>query len=181
MRTAGPVVHRLVRPHVAWGRAATRRAIEHRTAVNKAIPATAVAAALLLTGCAASSSPVDNAPDAPAGTTAPSQTAAAPESQPAATSENDMTADFKTANSGAAWVGQIKSATATEPGRIKIETSIVDPRGADGSEPARTAIAICEAAVAVFGPSYVAVMEDDGTHFVLFGHPSVPAGACTEV
>lgn len=24
-------------------------------------------------------------------------------------------------------------------------------------------------------------MEDDGTHFVLFGHPSVPAGTCTEV
>ncbi|MDR6415645.1 hypothetical protein [Pseudarthrobacter sulfonivorans] len=149
--------------------------------MNKAIPATAVAAALLLTGCAASSSPVDTALAAPSGTTAASQTAAAPESLPAATSGADKTADFTTANAGAAWVGEIKSATATEPGRMKIETSIVDPRGADGSEPARTAIAICEAAVAIFGPSYVAVMEDDGTHFALFGHPSVPAGACTEV
>ena len=149
--------------------------------MNKAIPAAAVAAALLLTGCAASPSPADTAPAATPGTTAPSQTAAAPESLPAASSDPDKTADFKTANAGAAWVGQIKSATAAEPGRIKIETSIVDPRGADGSEPARTAIAICEAAVAIFGPSYVAVMEDDGTHFVLFGHPSVPAGACTEV
>ena len=35
--------------------------------------------------------------------------------------------------------------------------------------------------VALFGPSHVAVMEDDGTNFVLFGHLSVPKGACTEV
>lgn len=151
---------------------------EHWIALNKAILAAAVAAALLLTGCATSSSPTETAP---AESTTPSQTAAAPESMPAASSDPDKTADFKTANAGAAWVGQIKSATETEPGRIKIETSVVDPRGADGSEPAKTAISICEAAVTVFGPSYVAVMEDDGTHFVLFGHPSVPKGACAEV
>jgi hypothetical protein len=166
---------------MAWGRAAAGRAIEHWTVVNKAIAASGVAAALLLTGCAASSSRVDTAPDVPSGTTTASQTAAAPVSLPAATVDADRTADFTTANSGAAWVGKIKSATVTEHGRIRIETSIVDPRGADGSEPARTAIAVCEAAVAIFGPSYVAVMEDDGTHFVLFGHPSVPAGVCTEV
>jgi hypothetical protein len=40
--------------------------------------------------------------------------------------------------------------------------------------------AICESAVALFGHSHVAVMEDDGTSFVLFGHPSVPTGAFTE-
>ncbi len=166
---------------MAWGRTVTRRATEHRTAVNKAIPATAVATALLLTGCAASTPPAGTAPATPAGTTTASQTAAAPESLPSVPVDVDMTADFTTANAGAAWVGKIKSATATEPGRITIETSIVDPRGADGGEPARTALAICESAVAIFGPSHVAVMEDDGTHFVLFGHPSVPAGACTEV
>ncbi|MGX1160755.1 hypothetical protein FBY31_0875 [Arthrobacter sp. SLBN-100] len=65
-------------------------------------------------------------------------------------------------------MGQIKSATEPEPGRISIDTSVVDPRGADGSEAAKTATAICESAVALFGPSYVEVKEDDGTHFVLF-------------
>jgi hypothetical protein len=71
--------------------------------------------------------------------------------------------------------------TEIEPGRIRIYTSVVDPQTASGSEAAVTAIAICESAVALFGPSYVSVLEDDGTSFVLYGHPSVPEGACTEV
>lgn len=159
--------------------------------MSKALPAAAVAAALLLTACASPSagtapagpaaSAGTAAPSKPMGTTAPSQTAAAPESLPAAAIDPDRTVDFATANANAVWVGQVKSATETEPGRMTIETGIVDPRGADGSEAARTAIAICEAAVAIFGPNYVAVMEDDGTHFVLYGHPSVPKGACAEV
>jgi hypothetical protein len=78
-------------------------------------------------------------------------------------------------------VGQIKSVTETEPGRIRIETSVADPQAATGSEAAVTAIAICESAVALFGPSYVSVLEDDGTSFVLYGHPSVPKGSCTQV
>ncbi|WP_164201880.1 hypothetical protein [[Micrococcus luteus] ATCC 49442] len=153
--------------------------------MNNALPAAAVIAALLLTGCASSSAGTapdgPTAPSAPTGTTAPSQTAAAPESLPASAIDPDRTADFTTANANATWVKQIRSATESEPGRMTIGTSLVDPRGADGSEPARTAIAICEAAVAIFGPSYVAVMEDDGTHFVLFGHPSMPKGECAEV
>ena len=76
---------------------------------------------------------------------------------------------------------QIKSVTETEPGRIRIDTSVVDPQAASGSEAAVTAIAICEPAVALFGPNYVSVLEDDGTNFVLYGHPAVPKGACTEV
>ena len=44
-----------------------------------------------------------------------------------------------------------------------------------------TAIAICESAVALFGPSYVSVLEEDGTSVVLYGHQSVPKGACAEV
>jgi hypothetical protein len=137
-------------------------------------------AALLLAGC--SSSAPQTAPTAatPAPTTA-SPSAAAPESIPSSSGEADKTADFMTASANAALVGQIKSATETEPGRISIGTSVVDPRGADGSEAAKTAIAICESAVALFGPSYVAIKEDDGTHFVLFGHSSVPKGTCTEV
>ncbi|MFJ5962033.1 hypothetical protein [Pseudarthrobacter oxydans] len=148
--------------------------------MNKTLSALATAmAALLLAGC--SSSALQTAPTAAEPAPTASRTAAAPESIPTSSAGVDKTADFKTANANAAWVGQIKSATETEPGRISIDTSVVDPRGADGSEAAKVAIAICESAVALFGPSYVAVKEDDGTHFVLFGHPSVPKGACTEV
>ena len=54
-------------------------------------------------------------------------------------------------------------------------------QAATGSEAAVTAIAICESAVALFGPSYVSVLEEDGTSVVLYGHQSVPKGACAEV
>jgi hypothetical protein len=100
---------------------------------------------------------------------------------PSSATEPNKTADFTTANANARWVGQIKSVTETEPGRIRIETSVVDPQAATGSEAAVTAITICESAVALFGPSYVSVLEEDGTSVVLYGHPSVPKGACTEV
>lgn len=149
--------------------------------MNKTIPGLATAfAALLLTACSPSApqtAPVTTTP-APASA---SQRATAPESIPSATHEPDRTADFTTANANASWVGQVKSVTETEPGRFRVNTSVVDPRGANGSEVAMTAIAICESVVALFGPHYVSVLEDDGTNFVLFGHPSVPVGACTEV
>ncbi len=147
--------------------------------MNTTIPALTLGiAALLLTGC--SSSTPQAAPATPT-QTAVSRAAAAPESIPSATNEPDKTADFTTANANAPWVGEIESVIETEPGRIRIATSVVDPRGANGSEAAITEIANCESAVALFGPSYVSVLEDDGTNFVLYGHPSVPKGACTEI
>jgi hypothetical protein len=174
------VTHRVLPSHRAGG-APPSRAFGHWTTVNKTVPALATAiAGLLLTGCASSTpqtAPTTATPAQPAA----SQTAAAPESIPSPNNEPDKTADFTTANANAPWVGQIKSVTETEPGRIRVDTSVVDPRGANGSEAAVTAIAICESTVALFGPSYVSVLEDDGTNFVLFGHPSVPKGACTEV
>jgi hypothetical protein len=146
------------------------------------MPALAAAmASLLLTGCSSSTPQTAATTAMPAQTTTASQTAGAAESLPTKSGEPDKTADFKTANADADWVGQIKAVTETEPGRISIDTSVVDPRGADGSEAARTAIAMCESALALFRTSYVAVKEDDRTHLVLFGHPSVPKGACTEV
>jgi hypothetical protein len=134
----------------------------------------------MLTGCTSSAPQTAPTTATPAQTTA-SQTAAAPESIPSTTTGPDKTADFTTANANAPWVRQIKSVTETEPGRIQIDTSVIDPRGANGSDAAMTGIAICESAVALFGPIYVSVLEDDGTNFVLFGHPSVPKSACTEV
>lgn len=95
----------------------------------------------------------------------------------------DRTEAFKAANASAAWLGSVESAMETEPGRLQINTTVVDPRGPDGSEPALVALSVCNAAVASFGATYphIKVMEADGTHFVLFGHPAVPEGVCTEV
>ncbi|WP_426735542.1 hypothetical protein [Glutamicibacter sp. 2E12] len=75
----------------------------------------------------------------------------------------------------------ITKAEETEPGRISVETSLVDPRAADGSAEAKQAIEICEAAAGLDGVTYVSVLEKDGTSWVLFGHPSVPTGECAEV
>lgn len=73
----------------------------------------------------------------------------------------------------------VVSATETEPGRYEIQTSIVDPRGAAGSAEAVDAIAICEAVVKL-GATYVSVLEEDGTTFVVYGHPRY-GDVCTEI
>lgn len=60
----------------------------------------------------------------------------------------------------------------TEPGRWVIHTSIVDPRGDDGTSPeAQKATAICEKAVEL-GAAKVSVMESNDSTFVVYGHPS---------
>lgn len=99
------------------------RGFGHWTDGNKTLPAlaTAISARLLAGG---SSSARQTAPTAAeAGPTTASQTAAAPYQIPASSGEADKTADFKRANANAAWAGQIKSATETEPGGISIDTS----------------------------------------------------------
>lgn len=148
--------------------------------MNKKLIPLAVAG-LLLAGCSSAATQAGSAPSGPVTTMEASQPAAAPEAVPAASGEVDKTADFKTANASAAWAGSVTAVTETEPGRLSIDTTLIDPRGAADSEAAKTAIAICESAVQLYQPSYVAVKEKDGTHFVLFGHPSVSRGACAEV
>ncbi|MGP9034897.1 hypothetical protein ACT17S_17730 [Glutamicibacter mysorens] len=91
----------------------------------------------------------------------------------------DISADVRDA-AGAAGEA-ITKAEETEPGRISVETSLVDPRGEDGSAEAKQAIEICEAAAGLDGVTYVSVLEEDGTNWVLFGHPAVPEGECAEV
>lgn len=137
------------------------------------------AVSLLLCGCSPSAPQATSEPSTP--TQIASQAAAAPSSIPSTTYSRDKTADFKTAKKNAPWLNAIKSVAETEPDRIRVETDFVDPRGATGSEEAKSAVAICESVVTLFGPRYVSVLEDDGTTFVLFGHPSVPSGACAEV
>jgi hypothetical protein len=107
-------------------------------------------------------------------------TSAAPASDDA-----DVTEGVRASASGAPWIEQVTAATLTEPGRITVETTIVDPRGDAGSPAAQQALQVCEGVVAYMQSTgeaepYVSVMEQDGTTYVLYGHPSYPGG-CTEV
>lgn len=102
-----------------------------------------------------------------------------------AAADTDVTEDVRASASGAPWIEQVTAATLTEPGRITVETTIVDPRGDAGSPAAQQAIQVCEGVVAYLqgtgeAEPYVSVMEDDGTTYVFYGHPSYPDG-CTEV
>jgi hypothetical protein len=63
---------------------------------------------------------------------------------------------------------------------LVINSTVVDPRGEAGSKVAQDAIKLCEAGD-TFGYDSISVKENDGTTFVLYGHPSVPAGKCSEV
>lgn len=125
--------------------------------------------ALPLTGCASTDAPEQ-----------PATTAAATKSSKAAADEGkDVTKQLKAA--AGARAKHIDVATETEPGRIVVETSLVDPRGDAGSPAAKDAIAICEATVKLKGTEHVSVMEADGTTWILFGHPMATEGECTEV
>lgn len=140
----------------------------------------AIPFALLLCGCLASAPESSSIATMPGQTTV-SQTAAPPDFIPNAPHGGDKTADFKMAKKNAPWWGNIKSVTEIEPGRISVETSLMHPRDAEVSEEAKSAIDICRSVVALFGTRHVSVLEDDGTNFVLFGHPSVSGRSCAEV
>lgn len=124
------------------------------------------ASALLLAGCSSTIEPEPTKEPASAESATP-------------TMAKDISADVRDA-AGAAGEA-ITKAEETEPGRISVETSLVDPRGEDGSTEAKQAIEICEAAAGLDGVTYVSVLEEDGTSWVLFGHPAVPEGECAEV
>ena len=104
---------------------------------------------------------------------------------PAATRQPDVTSALQALGEDAAWTDSVVSATQTEPGRLVVETSIVDPRGDEASPEAIAAIDICEAAVVLVqsrgvDDPVVSVMEADGSTFVIYGHPAYPNG-CSEI
>ncbi|QIK83122.1 hypothetical protein [Sanguibacter sp. HDW7] len=117
------------------------------------VPALALAVGLV--GC---SSEPDPAPPAAATTTS---------------AEVDRTADVKRAAGDA-----VTRAVESEPGRFEVETTIVDPRGGEGSDEAKAALAIC-AAVVDLGATYVRVLEKDGTTFVIYA-PAQYGEECAE-
>jgi hypothetical protein len=108
-------------------------------------------------------------------------TAAAPEATTTAPTSAAPVAESEISTAAQALVGgSVTAATETEPGRVQLDTTIVDPRGDDGSPEALEALDLCEQAKAITGVTHVSVMEADGTHFVLAGHPTYGED-CTEV
>jgi hypothetical protein len=108
-------------------------------------------------------------------------TAAAPEAAAPAPAMSAPTAESEISTAAQALVGgPVTAATETEPGRLQLDTTIVDPRGEDGSPEALEALDLCEQAKAIPGVTHVSVMEADGTSFILAGHPSYGAD-CVEV
>lgn len=93
--------------------------------------------------------------------------------------EQDVTADLQEAAPDQADL--VTAATATEPGRLQIDTTIVDDRD-NGGDDADDALALCNAGLTLLDVDspYVAVMENDGTNFVIAGHPSY-GDECTEI
>ncbi|MDA3806221.1 hypothetical protein PED38_15585 [Clavibacter sp. CT19] len=127
-----------------------------RTAL--ALPVLALLLGAGLSGCSTEAAPAASAP----ATSAPA-------------------ADSEIATAAQALVGgSVTAATETEPGRIQLDTTIVDPRGDDGSPEALQALGLCEQAKGIPGVTHVSIMEADGTSFVLAGHPSYGEN-CTEV
>lgn len=74
----------------------------------------------------------------------------------------------------------VDTATETEPGRISVETSIVDPRGGEGSEEALQAVRLCNLVVQNFDVTHVNILEADGTTFAVYGSKIVNDGDCGE-
>ncbi len=133
----------------------------------RTIPAFVVPAVLLLslTGCGGGDSTAEATSSAP--TSSPSAPAAMPE---LTANDVDVTADLTT---GQAWATLISEATITEPGRLEVTTTIVDPRGGTSGTPeAQQAVQVCQAALAFMqqrneADPYVKVNEANGTTFAL--------------
>ena len=141
--------------------------------MNNRVLLAASALLLALTGCSATAGPaptvtVTVTADARPAPTVTVTVSAAPDSM----SDGDRLTALRAVSQ------MVTGVEETEPGRWVVHTSILDPRGDDGSSPeAQKAIAICERAVEL-GATYVSVMESNDSTFVLYGHPSY-GNVCT--
>lgn len=138
-----------------------------------------LATTALLTGCSGDETSEDTRT---AGEVAASAYAESPE----AADDVDLTADLTV---GQPWADAVTSAIQTDPNRVEVDTTIVDPRGENGSPEAQQAIAICQGTVAWLQEQgavepHVRVMEADGTTFAVYSQTAVgdlvPAQECSE-
>lgn len=110
--------------------------------------------------------------------------AATPEAAPEPAAE-DFTAQLLAANTDAPWSDYLTSATLDAPDHATIQTSIIDPRGPDGSPEALLALQICETVVTHLAnqgiTAGVRILEADESSFVVRGQPGGGlAPECTE-
>ena len=149
--------------------------------MRKALVAFAAAATLTACGGDGDSSATEETTSSPATSSpAPSSTAAA--------EDPDVTANLVSRANGQPWGATIVEAVRTEPQRLEVQTTIVDPRGDNGSPAALQALEVCRAAVLILTEEgatapYVRVLEEDGTTFALYTStpaPLVPTGECAE-
>lgn len=120
-----------------------------------------LALVLALAGCSSTPAPAES----PAPTTAEVEA-------------KDVTVDVKKAAGNMSSL--IVSAEETEPGRIEVQTTIVDPRGEDGSRPALDAVRLCNKVVEMGGLTNVDILEKDRTTFAVYGVSIVNDGKCGE-
>lgn len=131
------------------------------------VGAAGVVLLLAMAGCAGAPAPTPTVTVTVMATPEPAPTVTVTASPPDATAPaDDRLAALRTVSQ------MVTGVEETEPGRWVIHTSIVDPRGDDGTSPeAQKAVAICEKAVEL-GATTVSVMESNDSTFVLYGHPS---------
>ena len=127
------------------------------------------------------------APEQPSAS-APAPTTAAPETQAPvieespAPSKESITAEVVAAVEARelAHVADVVTAH-RDGGAVVIETTVVDPRGADESQEARWAVAVCEAVVeAGLSSGMIYVQEADGTTFATNSPAASDDGSCAE-
>lgn len=146
-------------------------------------------AALTITGCSGTPTPAETVTVTETVTAIETVTAAAPTVTITATVDttSDMPADptqgFLDANKREPWASKIIDVEQTGADSFRVRTSIVDPRGRDGSPEASEAIRICRATIefaqaAGIEKPGVHVAEADDTVFVVFDYDET--GVCVE-
>lgn len=149
-------------------------------------PLVTVAALLALAGCS-SAEPVEPATDTVTETATATETEAGPTvtetvtetatpKTEAAEAEGDPTEQFLAEYGRERWADKVIEVT-RDSNSVQVRTTIVDPRGRDGSPAASEALDVCRAALDLFDPGSVRVMEaDDST----FAHAGIDGPECVE-
>lgn len=140
--------------------------MRYRIAMRSSLPVAAAVLVLVLSGCAGAPAPTPTVTVTITASPSPAPTVTVTATPVAEAPADDRLAALRVVSQ------QVTGVEEPEPGRWVIHTSIIDPRGDDGSSPeAQRAIAICEKAVDL-GATQVSVMESNDSTFVLYGHPS---------
>lgn len=148
----------------------------------------AVAALLVLAGCSAAAEPTEPTTETVTETATATETETGPATTEtvtetatptteAAQAEGNPTEAFLAEYGRERWADKIVEVI-REGDRVQVRTTIVDPRGRDGSPAAAEVLDVCRAALDLFDPDGVSVMEADDT---TFAHTTREEPGCVEV